>query len=90
MTNLSVSSRAALYPQTSTRSDSNRLHLNLANSHFPHEVISTVANKGGAAGVISCFHRNRTRSAIPWCRATSEKRESRRIASEVSAVCLLR
>jgi hypothetical protein len=52
-------------------------------------VISTVANKG-AAGVISCFHRNRPRSAIPWRRATSEKRESGRIASEVSAVCLLR
>jgi len=53
-------------------------------------VISTVANKGAAAGVISCFHRNRPRSAIPWHRATSEKRESVRIASEVSAGCLLR
>ena len=77
MTKLSVSSRAAL-----------------ANSHFPQpenpEVISTVANKGAAAGVISCFHRSRARSAIPWRRATSEKRESGRIASEVSAVCLLR
>jgi hypothetical protein len=28
-------------------------------------VISTEANKVAAAGVISCFHRNRTRSAIP-------------------------
>src|ERR1700694_5621222 len=49
MTKLSVSSRAALYPQASTRSDSNRLHLSLANSHFPQpenpEVVSTVANK---------------------------------------------
>jgi hypothetical protein len=53
-------------------------------------VISTVANKVAATGGISCFHRNRPRSAIPWRRATSEKRESGRIASEVSAVCLLR
>ena len=80
-----------MYPQTSTRSDSNRLHLSLANSHFPQpenpEVISTVANKGAAAGVISCFHRNRPRSAIPWRRATSEKRESGRIASR--SICRL-
>jgi hypothetical protein len=53
-------------------------------------VISTVANEGAAAGVVFCFRRNRTRSAIPWRRASSEKRESGRIASEVTAVCLLR
>ena len=56
MTKLSESGRAALYPQTSTRSDSNRLHLSRANSHFPQpknpEVISTVANKGAAGRVI--------------------------------------